>query len=1198
MFREIFAHALFELTIRRKSLSSYIYFLMFGTLAFFIALAAGGAFDGVVMSFGASSKVLINAPLSIARYTNILTMFLLFIIAAVFGRSICKDYINQMDEIMFSSRLKVKRLLVGRFLGAMIFLFFIYLSIPLGIFIASALPFVLESTLGPQRLSGYMVPMFTIALPNIFILGAFFFLVGSKTKKMTAIYVIATIMFLLFRVSGQLSEDLENKLLTTLIDPTGVSAAEETFRYWTVAQQNTEHLFFESYFLWNRLFWLSLAAAAFFVSVFTFSKSAKPGKNKDGTEVGVSSKTKTSNMTFQPIDFSEVSWIPALITQVKFEFKQSVKSIYFLVITLAGVGFMFASSTRVGEMFGTNTYPVTYYILEMVVGVFSLFVLIIITIYTGEAIWRDRDRKVDQIIDASPAPNFVFFAAKYLNIVLIVVVLLSAMMASGLIIQVAYGYTNFEIGQYLKGLYLIQLPMYLNVISLTFFLQVISRNKYLAHALVIVYYLFTSFASSMGFEHRLYQFNSSPTTTYSDMNGYGHLFKVFHIFNTYWLFLSLLIMVFTYIFWHRGTLLPSYREALHIIKAKASKPLIIVTAVALLGFGTFGAYLFNQTNVINEFLSTADTEQRAFDYERQYKMFEKVPQIELNSVSTNVDLYPSELKVKISADLGFVNHNESPIKQIFINVPKGEWELSFSKSTTNKYNKELRVVIYDLDEPILPGEKISAKYSIEIDKSSIENGSNIGKIHHNGTFFDNGDYYPRIGYSRGLEISSSKTREKYGLKPKLRAPAIDDSHHHQHNALGTNASWIDFEAIVSTSGDQIAIAPGYLQKKWSEKGRNYFKYKMDKKILNFYSFLSGRYEVIRDRWNHVGIEIYYHKGHEYNLDRLVNSTKKSLDYFTQNFGPYQHNQYRIIEFPRYRQFAQSFPNTIPFSEGIGFIAKVDDQVESDIDYAFYVNAHELAHQWWGHQLVGADVQGSYVLAESFSQYSALMVMEKEYGKEKMKKFLKYELDKYLRGRARESEFENPLYLTEGQGYIHYNKGSLVFYALRDYVGEDVVNAAFKETLERFGGRRTSYMTMKDFLKVLKRKTPEKYQGIVEDMFEKIVLFQIRPTEVKSKLISNDDYEVTLKLSATKLYSDKEGNETEADFAQEIDIGVLDENGKYLYLKKHLISKGDQEITVRVSGKPDKAGIDPLNILIDRNPDDNVIAVEFVNQKAI
>ena len=88
----------------------------------------------------------------------------------------------------------------------------------------------------------------------------------------------------------------------------------------------------------------------------------------------------------------------------------------------------------------------------------------------------------------------------------------------------------------------------------------------------------------------------------------------------------------------------------------------------------------------------------------------------------------------------------------------------------------------------------------------------------------------------------------------------------------------------------------------------------DAPILHFFSMQSARYAVKRDKWNDVNLEIYYQPGHEYNLDRMLAATKASLDYYTRNFGPYQHHQFRIIEFPRFSRaggFAESFPNTVP-----------------------------------------------------------------------------------------------------------------------------------------------------------------------------------------------------------------------------------------------------------------------------------------------
>ena len=180
---------------------------------------------------------------------------------------------------------------------------------------------------------------------------------------------------------------------------------------------------------------------------------------------------------------------------------------------------------------------------------------------------------------------------------------------------------------------------------------------------------------------------------------------------------------------------------------------------------------------------------------------------------------------------------------------------------------------------------------------------------------------------------------------------------------------------------------------------------------------------------------------------MLDAIQSSLEYYTTHFGPYYHKQARIIEFPRYSTFAQAFPGTMPYSEAFGFITNLEDTSENNVVNA--VIAHEMAHQYWAHQEIPAKMQGGTMLTESFSEYSSLMVMKQEKNDIEMKEFLKYDFDRYLRGRSSETIKELPLYKVENQGYIHYGKGSLILYALQDYIGEDSVNAALRSFLSEF-----------------------------------------------------------------------------------------------------------------------------------------------------
>jgi len=431
------------------------------------------------------------------------------------------------------------------------------------------------------------------------------------------------------------------------------------------------------------------------------------------------------------------------------------------------------------------------------------------------------------------------------------------------------------------------------------------------------------------------------------------------------------------------------------------------------------------------------------------------------------------------------------------------------------------------------------------------------------------------------------------LPPSERARDRDDPAGLAENDISPDADFITFEATVSTDDDQFAIAPGYLQKEWTEGGRRHFDYKMDSPILNFFAFQSGRYAVRKDRWHDVvAIEIYYQPGHEYNLDRMIAATKAGLDYFTANFGPYQHKQFRIIEFPRYQAFAQSFPNTIPYSEGIGFIARVREDDKDDIDYPYYVTAHELAHQWWGHQVAAGNVQGDTMLVETMAQYSALMVMKHKYGEEKMQRFLQYELDRYLIGRSTEQKKELPLSRVENQPYIHYRKGSLVMYALQDYIGEDNLNRAIRAFRDETAFKGPPYPNTTQLLAHIRAVTPPQLQYVIDDMFDTITLFDNRATAARARLLPDGRYEVTFKVLAKKRRADELGKESDVPLADWIDIGVLDADNKPLFLEKKKIDREEMEFTVVVDGKPARAGIDPYNKLIDRRPKDNTIAVDI------
>jgi len=219
--------------------------------------------------------------------------------------------------------------------------------------------------------------------------------------------------------------------------------------------------------------------------------------------------------------------------------------------------------------------------------------------------------------------------------------------------------------------------------------------------------------------------------------------------------------------------------------------------------------------------------------------------------------------------------------------------------------------------------------------------------------------------------------------------------------------------------------------------------------------------------------------------------KASLSYYSRNFSPYQYQQMRILEFPRYRSFAQSFPNTIPYSEAIGFV--MDIEAEKDLDMPFFVTAHEMAHQWWGIQLVAANVQGKHFILETLAQYSALMVMKANYSEEYVESLLDFELNRYEKGKKLDSKPEILLELVENQEYIYYSKGIINMYTFQETIGEYKVNLALSRFIKDWnyidGKLQTNrYPTSEDLLTYFTKVTPDSLQYLIVDLFEIVNTF--------------------------------------------------------------------------------------------------------------
>jgi ABC-type transport system involved in multi-copper enzyme maturation permease subunit len=1223
MFWEFFT---FELRFRLKSISTYVYFVTWVLFAFLSV--ASESFGPVGSSNG---KVLLNGGWATSLNDVYACLFGVIVIAAIFGTSILRDFQRDTYQILFTKPVSKFAYLGGRWTGSFLTSVFVFSGMMLGTFLGTLAPWADHMRIGPNYLWGYLQPFFSVVLIQIFFCGSLFFTAAALSRKIVIVYLQGVVLFMVYIIGVTVfsaTRSLEH-FWSGILDPIGLLLFDDITRYWTVIEKNTLLLpwNFRGYspgiFLYNRILWTAVGAlslgslwALFPMSVEALTarsqgKRAAKARLQDAEEDRPIRSLVARRLPYVRQIFGRgTTWIQYL-SLTRLRFRTITREIPFWAMVGLLIAFAVNNGYFAGRLGGVNVWPVTYLMVQAVEGGATLFFYIVAALYAAELVWRERDNHFDGIHDALPVSVTIDWLSKLTAIALVEIALLAVTIVVGVVMQTIAGYHRYEFTQYLKELYIVVFPGVMGIALFALFIQTMVSNKFLGHGIVIGIVVLQPILFNFGWENTLYLIGQTPPYTYSDMNGYGHFVPALFWAILYWTSIFAFLGVVSIAYSRRGEE-DSLGARTRVARQRVTR-LAPAAAFFVLAAAGSGLWYFYNTHVLNEYLSSKDRRHIQAGYERDFRRYELLPQPKITAVDTTVNIYPERRSFDGAGRFTLQNKSSGPISQIHItdqrqSVSNVQFDRPFhlvSRAPRDLYS------IYALDQPLAPGEVVTLTFLVGYTSRGFRDGGEPAQFSYNGTFFDS-EYFPYIGYNSGIELDDPRRRREEKLGPlEEMAPRGDPIHSHI-NLFSAASDWITYHTVVSTSGDQIAIAPGYLQRDWLKDGRHFFEYSMGSThIQDFFAYLSGRYATRKEVYNGpngaVNLEVYYDPAHTYDVDGMVASSRAGLDYDQTHFSPYQFTQYRIMEFPRYRNFAQSFPNTVPYSEGIGFITRVLD--DDDIDLTYFVTAHELAHQWWGHQLIGAQVQGSNMMSETLAQYSAYMLMQQKYGKDYMHKVLRHYLDQYLRGRSGEQRHEPPLALVQREPYVWYEKGGQIMYTLADYIGEDKVDIALQNFLMQYryanannqvdavntsrNGGGQAYPDTRLLYDALRAQTPPEFQYLLDDGFNRIVLYDNKVISATWQKTPDGKYKVILDVQARKVQADGNGVESPMPLADYIDLGVFIGKKNHetpLYMKREKLTKERQTFMIVVDQQPTRAGIDPYNKLIDRIADDNMIDV--------
>lgn len=905
--------ALFELRYQLRNPVFWVALVIFFLLTF-------GATASESIQIGGGGNINVNSPSALVQAQQILTLFFMFVTTAFVANVVVRDDESGFGPMVRSTRVTKFAYLMGRFSGATLAALVAFAAVPLAIFVGSVMPWLDPETIGPNRLDFYALSYLVFAVPNVILLSAVFFAVATMTRSMMYTYV-AVVAFLIvyFTFLGIVGSEPDYRDTVALFEPLGRGAVANETRYWTAAESNTQLPAWTGAILFNRAFALFLAAVALAFALWRFQFAEAGISARKARKLARKAEKLARNepaiVETLPAAQPEKAAIARLVTTTRFEVAQVLRSPAFIILMILGLVNCTAALVFGTDLYGTSPVPATFSLIPLLEGTFTLIPIIIAIYYGGELVWRDRDRKLHEVIDSTSLPGWAYMVPKTIAVAIVLFSALAISVVAAVLVQAARGYFDFEFGKYFSWYILPYTVDLLHLAVLSVLVQALSPNKYVGWGIMVLYIVATITFALIGFDHPLILYGGGIPNPVSDMNGDAVAGALSWWLRLYWSGVALLLAVLAHLLWRRGTetrLMPRLKQ---LPRRFASVAGALGLAGILVSVGT-GAFLYNQMNVENDYINQDGREELLANYEKQYSRYFDLKQPSLTDVTLDIDLYPAERRIEVEGQYQLVNDTGAPVEYLHVRLTDTDTELlsvDIPGATLEKDDKTYQHRIYRFDTPLAPDASATLAFTSRRWHKAFSTNGYGSRLVENGTFLNNSEFAPTLGMDPGGLLTDRATRRRYGLEPELRPAKLEDDSAREKNYVG-NIDWVNSDITITTSADQTPIAPGTKVSDQTTGDRRTARFRSTAPILGFFSIQSANYEIATRDADGIELQVYYDAQHPYNIERMLDAMEASLGYYRENFGPYQFDHARIIEFPGYEQFAQAFAGTMPWSE--------------------------------------------------------------------------------------------------------------------------------------------------------------------------------------------------------------------------------------------------------------------------------------------
>lgn len=1200
--RQIF---LFEVGYQVRRAPPWLCFLLLGVVAFL--LTRDNSLDEALRE-----DFFLNSPFSIAKSAVLCSLLWILAGVSVAGEAAGRDASTRIAPLVYTTPISKVEYLGGRFLAAMFINALVLLAAPIGICVAINTLDPAVANLGPARLDGYLTAYLYVLLPNAFLATALQFWVAQASGRPMAAFLGSLLIFVMAYVVtvGGIGIALGRPDIARLVDPLGIVFIVMDFsNNWTALEKSTRAIPLEGGVLLNRVLWVFVATVFLAACYKRFSfrhrfatKSRR--RRRDGQRAGPAAAEASSGEGF--IDMAQLVLLaPPTAGALRKTFAIASMSFRSLATSWTGLAFLILVPALcvpvLIDQMSVNGVPVAATTVRVLGELTSplaaevsrwVIIPLFIMLFAARLVWRERDARVNLIQDAMPGSEWIPVLGKFLGLSLFLVVFYLLLGCVGMLTQHLLGYDSIQAALYAEVLLGLTLPEYLLFAMLVFALYAAINQRYIAHLAALLAYGTITLSSMFGIEHNLLVYGSGPNWSYTELTGFGRSLAPWAWFRLYWLGWAVLLAVACKMLWTRGADAGA-KSRWQAAVARLSSPTrgVAIAGVALvLGAGGF---VFANTNVINDYLTSAQLDARSADYERLYAPYAGTPQPAITATKLRVELHPDQGTARIHGSYSLRNTGKAAIATLYLSTPmssEGTKIVLDRESRKRIDDRTLGFVALELAHPLLTGETMTLGFETAIGHRGFTESGIRPDVLPTASYFTSDEVLPTLGYAPGRELESPARRRAAHLSPKPLVPPLSG----RSTDRGVVAPPSRFEAIIGTSADQVAVAPGALRKRWRENGRNYFLYTSDTPVGDELAFTSARYAEQEAADNGVKIRVLQEGAAPGDVRRIIENAKSSMDYYAREFGPYRHGALTFVERPGNGLELHAEPTLVTFEEG--FLTWRPSVETGGLDLPFAILAHEVAHQW---TVPYARMEGAPVMSESIAWYYGMKAVEYVKGKRQLE---------LLRSFMREPNPYPPskrgVPLVRGlDPYQSYRKGPFALYALSEYIGEKAVNEALRKLLASHRRPVAPLATTLDLYRELEAVTPATDRRLLEDLFKVNTFWDFSISSASAHRTPAGEWRVDLKIHAAKHSEDEAGNKRQLPIDEQVRIGVFgaprkggDELSRPLHLAFHRLTSGEQEISILVHDKPSLAGVDPGHLLdwVENENDDNIDRVRIAS----